>query len=1081
MAYLLSTAATGTWTSASTWSLCNSINFIDSRAASTAITTTAVGNTAFTWASGAPIVQGVAVQLSVRAATPSGTITLQLYNSTGASVVSSLTINVSDISTTFGATGSTWTYFKFASPVTLSNSTNYQIRLLTSVASQVSCYASATTNWSYQLVTTTTQAPVASDSVIVTGTHLSAGSATTSTVTIDNTSATQYGNIFVSNYGTLQFGNAAGTNYTLANNGIAGNVFIIGYGGTMNIGQNGVSYLPTSSTITITLNCASALGTPIIIFGQVWSGSVYANPGGTGTGKPFNKLNADVSAGATSSTLSDGTTGWKSGDQIIVPSTTRTASQVESLILSADQSSTSITHSAYVNAHGGNALTYVQADVANITRNIIIKSGSTTFRSNIQLQVNGTAWLFGIRFENLGTGIAATTAGICVPAPTNGGGFQMSNCVMLNTVTNSTTLSGTGLFTASDTNTAISNNVFYNLGWTALAGANSIFGHHGNNYFIGNYSSSYACISTYCASGSVFASNTAAGAAYSGGFYTGASGCSFYSNSGSGLYFVGNGTYNQSMTNIFCWRNNASGLVINSSSANIPRTYFWDWYGVYCFGNTASGILINATLLTRLIFYNMYLWGGTTFVQQYGFNANGNICDSIAIASGAFGVNAADGSQSLHTTSNLFNINRNASIQFSQCIFQGTEVSGQSTVINQGTNGYGQTFISLNHNGSDYVHKQWLINGTLSTDDTIYNQSIPSLRMSPISGTVKLCTSTFKIPVKNYLNASEFTRKIKLSIKKSSMNLMTFTEDITNLAWLSDTTAVTRTANATTPPTGLGITSACKITESSTATSTWGIYQSIPAVTVIPNINYVFSVYLKAAERGQARVILATSGIAQGYDMFIDLTNGNLNALNQYGTASTLQNYAIDNVGNGWYKVTLSVSFASSAAIFPQVQIRNSTPGSTASYSGTAGWGIFITGAMLYTDTLGSTTFYSYEPVLTTPTNTPYNGQKPRLIQVGNPLTGYPADWVIAELSSPSTYSSSGWETTLNQINPIYNSIGGILEFYIDCDGTQGWINIDDISTTPSNDSRGLDYMAPNGTYLEADWRIPGGSFGFVN
>jgi Zn-dependent protease len=1080
MAYLLSTGATGNWTTASTWSAAHATNFIDSRAASTAVTQTPVANTSFSFASAPPTLQGIAVQLSSRAATPAGTLTAELYNVTGATSVRSVTVNVSDISTTYGAAGSTWVYFKFASNVTLATGTNYAIRLSTSSAGQITCYALATTNWSYLLITTTNQASVASDSVIVTGTHTGAGAFTPSVVTMDNTALVGLANIFVSNRGTLTCGTAESTNYQFGNYNYSAGLFFIGYGGSVYLGGYSGGLIPSTSTVTLHIGAGSAAS--LQIFGTFVTGSTYANASGTGTGKPINKLGADVASGATGTTVTDSTTGWKSGDQIVVPSTTRTATQYEVITLDSDQSGTTITHSAtpYVNAHGGNASTLVQADLANLTRNIIIKSINNLTKGNIQVQTNSIVNLYGVRLQDMGSGIAVTTAGIGVSGLTqaNGASFTMRYCVLTNTNINSATLSGTGLFTASDIGTSISNNVFYGLGWTALTNPNSIYGINDYNMFIGNYGT-YCSISTYCGSNNVFSSNTCAGAGYSGGFYQNATRNSFYSNSAYGLYFIGN-TLSTGMSYFYIWRNNAQGIGINSNATTNPRTLIWDFSNCYIFGNTTSGIIPIASLYTKVSFNNCYIYGGSTLVQIYGMNPNTQYLDTIYFYNCSFGYDN-NNSASPHTISNIFNPTRQSCLLFYSCLFNGTEISGQTPSGGYNSNSLAQSFVSVNHNQSG-LNKQWLLNGTISGDNVIYNSASPSIRMTPLSATYKLSSPTFKIPIRSngiYGNAA-----IYIAARKSSANLMTYTEDVTNAVWLTDAPAVTKTANATNSPTGTP--TADKISESSTALGAWNTYQSIAAAVVIPGTVYVFTVYLKAAERQYARVTLGTASVVNGGDLYVDLSAGTTVTANQYGTA-TLQVNDIVNAGNGWWRCVLGVSFAASAIIYPSVQIRLDNSGSTATYNGVVGRGIYVWGAMLYTTDIYNMygNYPTYEPVLTTPTNTPYNGLPPRVMQVSG------VDQVNVYLGALAfNYSSSNLLTSVwanNYSSANAGSYDYVAEIYIDCDGTQGWINIDDITANTgaagsiAADTRGTDFMALNGNYIEADWRKPGGSNGFVS
>jgi hypothetical protein len=66
-----------------------------------------------------------------------------------------------------------------------------------------------------------------------------------------------------------------------------------------------------------------------------------------------------------------------------------------------------------------------------------------------------------------------------------------------------------------------------------------------------------------------------------------------------------------------------------------------------------------------------------------------------------------------------------------------------------------------------------------------------------------------------------------------------------------------------------------------------------------------------------------------------------------------------------------------------------------------------------------------------------YNGSSPRLILKRNPSMGINNDIVLATLD----YYSTAFEK-LNGLTPVVTD-NGVLEFYVDCDGTQGWINVD--------------------------------------
>lgn len=72
-----------------------------------------------------------------------------------------------------------------------------------------------------------------------------------------------------------------------------------------------------------------------------------------------------------------------------------------------------------------------------------------------------------------------------------------------------------------------------------------------------------------------------------------------------------------------------------------------------------------------------------------------------------------------------------------------------------------------------------------------------------------------------------------------------------------------------------------------------------------------------------------------------------------------------------------------------------------------------------------------------------YNGSNPRLILKRNPSAGYGTDLVLAELNVQTT-ANIGQFITINGDTPYPSTSNIILEFYVDCDGTNGFVNIED-------------------------------------
>jgi hypothetical protein len=71
-----------------------------------------------------------------------------------------------------------------------------------------------------------------------------------------------------------------------------------------------------------------------------------------------------------------------------------------------------------------------------------------------------------------------------------------------------------------------------------------------------------------------------------------------------------------------------------------------------------------------------------------------------------------------------------------------------------------------------------------------------------------------------------------------------------------------------------------------------------------------------------------------------------------------------------------------------------------------------------------------------------YNGSSPRLMLKRNPSMGINNDTVLATLD----YYSTAFEKLIGT-SPVVSD-NGVLEFYVDCDGTQGWINVDSWSAS---------------------------------
>lgn len=97
-----------------------------------------------------------------------------------------------------------------------------------------------------------------------------------------------------------------------------------------------------------------------------------------------------------------------------------------------------------------------------------------------------------------------------------------------------------------------------------------------------------------------------------------------------------------------------------------------------------------------------------------------------------------------------------------------------------------------------------------------------------------------------------------------------------------------------------------------------------------------------------------------------------------------------------------------------------------------------------------------------------YNGNQPRLMVKKNLAIGITADTVIATASG----AAGAWEL-LTGASPTATADGSV-EFFIDCDGTAGFVSVDDMTTTATTDPSGMKYWFMGLPAL--DGANPGGS-----
>lgn len=734
MANLISNA-TGNFTAAGTWLVADTTSASLAGTTNTNVTTGNLDSVVFV--PGAITVRGIALQLSRRIGT-TGTFTVTLRNTTGSIDAASVTINTADfpaetlvMSNASAVNEGSWHFFDFGSNILLIAATNYVVRVTTNTSTMIGLLSGASNDWNRLLATTTTGAPAAGDRMFIGQNYLSAGSATTRTVTMENNNTTAFGQIVCSNGGTFTASVAAATQLRQS-----GNYQAFG-GSTTNWGTSGTPAVLGQATIW-EMNTASD--------GQYgwefyWNAAVSFY-GATKTAV-INTLAADASAAATSLTL--GTTvgaTWKNGDVIALAGTTRTAAETESKALGADASGTAVgTIAALTSAHSGTAPT--AGHVCNLSRDLKLRTvgGSTTTNGTYMWwspNYTGTAVVYYTEFAQFGAN-AALKRGVETDAIAGTIDFEF------NSIHDFTEAGAQGFFAlgGSGLNYTYSNNIIYNYrsgftntattatGWTVNGNITLASGAGGPGFVMNDV-------------GGTFTNNVAAGCTTTAGISVAEpqvaigtfSGNTTYNNAVPGLavtqYMSG------TILNHTSWRNNTFGVTVagqNSYSGAIGGLVF-DTYT--CFGNTTAGSQ-GATCVQPVVFVNGVWNAGVTLTQPVGHStsANTNFCN-FTFRTCSFGVTTT------HATGDFnFNTTSGGMINTENCLLSSATPVAGATVMSS-------TSSFVRHDKFQQVAGSWLATfrvGTLQQDTVIFDAGTQSVKMTPTSATIKLQSDPFFVPV----------------------------------------------------------------------------------------------------------------------------------------------------------------------------------------------------------------------------------------------------------------------------------------------------------------------------------------------
>ena len=739
MAVLFS-ATSQNWTG-SNWKVVDATSYVASETAAILTTNSYVASSTFT--PGAITVEGILLRIKGANTNPVGTFSVQLYNSTGAVAVATVTCNCTDIPNTKGTSfEGGWCYFKFGSPVTLLAATAYSVRVTHSSAvggAGIYVYRDATANnWSRGLVTSTTAAIAANDTAIIAGNITAAATTSVNTITFDYTGVDSYNGLEVGAYGKMVGENSASKNYAMTV--ASGFLIIISHNGIMELSTSS-SRLPTTSTFTITMTC-TANGSNYML---VRNFATFRAFGATKTRKA--KLAADLSVGGTSITT-DVSTGWKTGDVIVIAGTeTSGGSQLRTL--ASDATGTSVPITSATVATKGTSPTI--ADVINLTSNFKIQGSSQTLNAYCLTYQSSIFDVDNIEFRYMGANTASNLVVVINTSAAVGGFGRAKDCSI------SFCAAGGGIFTVTTSvGVTIDGCVGYPVGTTGtcfqLYNANDNYTGYLTNcvvivpgqYAFGiNVSPSVVFQYNTCANGSTVNAIQIVGRDNNGGSgvidnitcYRCTSGIAVGVSAAAPLYKA-------TITNVYAWRNTTGLSTFYADDITIDT--------LTCFGNSVANVQINIS--DNILIRNADIQGGVTTVCPNGINLLGYKSNIVFERCNI-------GTVTKHTTTDIV-----ISDAFGNYVtFNNCNLGSNTLLTNQTRLPFKSQLAFQRFNGtagSNRVYKKY---GSLISDTTIFDSTPTSQRMTPSSASYKLPSSPFQISVNSGSTAS-FSVRVRKSV-----------------------------------------------------------------------------------------------------------------------------------------------------------------------------------------------------------------------------------------------------------------------------------------------------------------------------
>lgn len=562
-------------------------------------------------------------------------------------------------------------------------------------------------NWSATASWTGAAVPIEGDTVIIQNGD---------TITIDQTitvgADTTTAAIDVVSGGKLEVLSTVAADYTLTCKGD----LKTSSGGTIEFGTV-ANPIPAARIFTVKLNYSASLAEGK--YGFINNGDMIMQ-GASKT--PHTLLTSDLSATGTVWTVGD-TTNWAVGDKVAIASTTRTYSQHEQEVIQTVDSGTQITCVAGVtNAHSGTSPT--QAEVINLTRNIVITSYNTTYRGYVYCVLGSTSNVDYVEFYMLGYN-TTNKHGVEIKTTTS----DATNFAYCSVWGNAASNSPFYLYSAQ--NVTIDNCVVYDVDEEFYI-YSSISNTITNNIIMGvtDYGIRLS-LNQNTITNNTCTSNSSYGiyAAGSDDFISFSDNVS-HSNGSYGINVVnGKGITISSFTG---WRNNNIGIYLNSCSIILNN--------ITLFGNANYNLApSNASIISG---NTWNINGDSSYSTHYGIRFS-NICPCGIVTDAIFGV--ASGILTAHVTADIYcSTGTYASITLNNSKLD-SAIQAQyfyNTILG--------SYIQCEDLGQvQYVDKAWYKNGIVVRDGTTYKYGSYSTRFDFQYNNAKWLEYDIYIPVED--------------------------------------------------------------------------------------------------------------------------------------------------------------------------------------------------------------------------------------------------------------------------------------------------------------------------------------------